>query len=77
MHELEGYDHHEYMKSFFGHAIVPVSIGSSEPLPQEAEYLYSTDKGLYRQAEQAFTGRVRFKLWRRGEAIWTFSVGSL
>ncbi len=39
MHELEGYDHHEYMKSFVGHATVPVSTGSSEPLPQEAEYL--------------------------------------
>jgi hypothetical protein len=39
MHELDGYDHHEYMKSFVSHAIVPVSTGSSEPLPQKAGYL--------------------------------------
>jgi hypothetical protein len=39
MHELNGYDKHEYMKSFVSHAIAPVSTGSSELLPQKAEYL--------------------------------------
>jgi hypothetical protein len=39
MHEIEGYDNHEDVKSLISHAIVPVSTGSSDILPQEAEYL--------------------------------------
>ena len=39
MHEIEGYDNHEDVKSLISHAIVPESTGNSGTLPQEAEYL--------------------------------------
>ena len=39
MHEIEGYDNHEDVKSLISHAIVPESTGISGTLPQEAEYL--------------------------------------
>jgi hypothetical protein len=39
MHEIEGYDNHEDVKSLISHAIVPESTGSSDTSPQEAEYL--------------------------------------
>ena len=65
MHEIEGYDNHEDVKSLVSHAIVPVSTGSSDIIAAGSRIshgLYNTDKGLYRQAKQAFTGRVRLKL---------------
>jgi hypothetical protein len=39
MHEIEGYDNHEDVKSLISHAKVPESTGSSGTLPQETEYL--------------------------------------
>ena len=57
MHEIESYDNHEYMKSFVRRAIVPVSTGSSDAMPQEAEYL------------TASTARIRVYIVRLGKLL--------